>query len=194
MKSQNLFSMYLFSKALLMGFLIIITACHNNETKAQQNSVQKIKAPDMDIHTAALTGNLEVIKQHIQAGTDLNQKEAMGASTPLILAAVFGKTAVARALIDAGADINYQNKEGSTALHTAAFFCRTEIVQMLLGKNADKSLKNQYGDTPLGSVQHPFKDVKGVYEMLNKSFGQMGLKLDYAELESTRPKIAAMLK
>ena len=194
MKYHHLFPVYLVSKFLWMGFLFILVACHNHKTEAQQNPGQKTKAPTLDIHTAALTGNLEAIEAHIQAGTDLNQKEPMVASTPLILAAVFGRTAVAKALIDAGAEIDYQNKEGSTALHTAAFFCRTKILKMLLEKGANKNIKNQYGATPLESVQGPFKDVKGAYEMFNNSLGQMGLKLDYAYLESTRPKIAALLK
>ena len=194
MKYRHLFPIYLFSKFLLMGFLFIMVSCQNNETEAQQSSGQKAKTPAMDIHTAAMTGNLEIIKKHIQAGTDLNLKEPMVASTPLIIASVFGKTAVAKALIDAGADIDYQNKEGSTALHTAAFFCRTEILKMLLEKDANKNLKNQYGSTPLASVQGPFEEVKGVYQMFNNSLGQLGLKLDYDRLESTRPKIAALLK
>ncbi|MBT6391098.1 MAG: ankyrin repeat domain-containing protein, partial [Candidatus Marinimicrobia bacterium] len=36
----------------------------------------------MDIQTAVISGNLEVVKQHIEAGTDINQKEQMSGSTP----------------------------------------------------------------------------------------------------------------
>ena len=97
-------------------------------------------------------------------------------------------------LIDAGADINFQNNEGSTALHTAAFFCRPEIVKMLLAKNADKTIKNKYGSTPYESVAGSYSDVKGVYEMMEKMLGPMGLKLDYAYVEKTRPEIAQQLK
>lgn len=194
MKYHHLFPIYLLSRIILLNFLFFMVACHHQETEAQQRTGQKDKAPEMDIHTAALTGNLEIIKKHIQAGTNLNQKEPMVASTPLIIATVFGKTKVAKALIEAGAEIDYQNKEGSTALHTAAFFCRTEILKKLLEKGANKNLKNKYGATPLESVQGPFQDVKGVYEMMNSSLGQMGLRLDYSRLEATRPKIAALLK
>jgi ankyrin repeat protein len=80
---------------------------------------------------AALQGNIEAIRQHIEAGSDLNDKDVYG-SSPLIIAATFGKTEVARALIEAGADMNITNNDGATALHAAAFLCRTEIVKALL--------------------------------------------------------------
>ena len=81
---------------------------------------------------AVLSGNLEAVRQHIEAGTDINKKDAMSGATPLISAASFGKTDIAKALIDAGADLTPKNNDGSTALHVAAFFCRVEIVQMLI--------------------------------------------------------------
>jgi ankyrin repeat protein len=141
-----------------------------------------------------VTGNLEALKQHIAAGTDLNEKDPFGGSSPLITAGVFGKTDEAKVLIEAGADINFKNNDGSTALHTAAFFCRPEIVKMLLDKKADKSIKNKYGATPYESVASPFAEVKSAYDMMGQVLGPMGLKLDYEYIEKTRPKIAEMLK
>ena len=44
------------------------------------------KAPDISIHDAALKGNIEAVKQHLAAGTDVNAKDRYGA-TPLHLAA-----------------------------------------------------------------------------------------------------------
>jgi len=57
--------------------------------------------PGTNLHLAAFQGNLQAVRQQIKAGADLNKKDAYG-STPLILAATFGKTEVAIALIDAG--------------------------------------------------------------------------------------------
>lgn len=152
------------------------------------------QAPDVDIHTAVVTGNKEVLLEHIKAGSDINQKDPFGGSSPLISAAVFGKTEEAKILIDAGADLNFQNNDGSTALHSAAFFCRPEIVRMLLDKNADKNVKNKFGATPYESVAAPFSAVKEAYDMMEKMLGPMGLRLDYAYIEKTRPEIADMLK
>jgi uncharacterized protein len=154
----------------------------------------KAEAPDIDIHTAVLTGNNEALQQHIAAGTDINEKDPFGGSSPLMSAALFGKTEQARILIDAGADINFQNNDGSTALHTAAFFCRPEIVRLLLDKGADKTILNKFGGTAYQGVAGPFAESKQIYDMLAKALSPMGLKLDYTYIEKTRPEIAEMLK
>jgi uncharacterized protein len=182
--------------AFLLAFLMNI-ACTDKKVSAQQSSTaakSDVKAPDIDIHTAVITENLAALKQHIAAGSNLNEKDPFGGSSPLISASVFGKTEMAKVLIEAGADLNFQNNDGSTALHTSAFFCRPEIVKMLLDKNADKTIKNKFGATAYESVVAPFSDVKGAYDMMGTVLGPMGLKLDYVYIEKTRPEIAAMLK
>lgn len=151
-------------------------------------------APSVDIHTAVVSGNKEALLQHIKAGTNINEKDPFGGSSPLISAAVFGKTEEAKILIDAGADLNFQNNDGSTALHTAAFFCRPEILKMLLAKGADKNIKNKYGATPYLSVAGSFEEAKPAYDMMGKVLGPMGLQLDYAYIEKTRPEIATLLQ
>lgn len=196
MKTQSI----LFAKtstvvALILSFLMNV-ACTDKNASAQQGTSAKsaVKPPQVDIHTAVITENLEAVKQHIAAGSNLNEKDPFGGSSPLITAAVFGKTEMAKILIDAGVDLNFQNNDGSTALHTSAFFCRPEIVKMLLDKHADKTIKNRFGATAYESVAAPFSDVKGAYDMMGTMLGPMGLKLDYTYVEKTRPEIAAMLK
>ncbi|MFC2104862.1 ankyrin repeat domain-containing protein [Bacteroidota bacterium] len=204
MKTQKINSIKTLTTSILVAILLTIAACVDKQRNLDKEEVHssvseskpesKSKPPSMDIHTAALMGNLETIQQHIKAGTNLNVREQYGAATPLITAATFGKTEVAKSLIEAGADLNSKNKEGSTALHVAAFFCRTEIVKALLEKGADKSLKNNYGSTALKTVSGTFKDVKPIYEQIAKQLGHLGLKLDYEHIEMTRPKIAEVLK
>jgi ankyrin repeat protein len=138
-------------------------------------------------------GDLESIQQHIKSGTDLDQSEPAGGSSPLITAIVLGKTDIAKALINAGADLNHQNYQGSTPLISAAFFCRRDVVEILLDKGADKTLKNNYGHTALESISAPFENVKGIYDQVGKDLGPLGLKLDYGYIEKTRPRIAEML-
>lgn len=180
---------------LFLAILFLTAACGQKKPSQKETPAKAtVKPPQIDIHTAVLTENLDALKQHIAAGTDLNEKDPFGGSSPLITAAVFNKPAMAKVLIDAGADINFQNNEGSTALHTSAFFCRPEIVKMLLDKGADKTIKNTYGGTAYDNVAGPFNEMKSAYEMMEKVLGPMGLKLDYAYIEKTRPEIAAMLK
>ena len=180
--------------------LLLLNACaqsgSSNNTKPENNSKAKAIAetPKMDLQTAIVSGNLEVVKQHIEAGTDINMKDQMSGSTPLITAATFGKTAIAKALIDANADLDIKNNEGSTALHAAAFFCRIEIVQMLIDAGADKTIKNNHAATARQSVTVPFTEMKPIYETIQKQLEPIGLKLDLKEVEMTRPVIAMMLQ
>jgi len=186
----------LLKSATRIAFFTLLIATVSCAQKKDAGSATKsgVKTPDVDIHTAVVTDNLAALKQHIATGTNINEKDPFGGSSPLISAAVFGKTEAAKILIDAGADINFKNNDSSTPLHTAAFFCRPEIVKILLDKHADKTIKNKYGSTAYESVVGPYDQVKSVYEMMQQMLGPMGLKLDYAYVEKTRPVIAAMLK
>ena len=143
-----------------LSFLLVLlgTACRqsnkkNTATTTTKTETSTVQPPAMDIHTAVIAGNIEAVQQHIDAGTDINQKDAMSSSTPLISAASFGKIKVAKALINAGADLTSKNNDGSTALHTAAFFCRVEIVQLLMDANVDKTIRNNFGTPARESVR-----------------------------------------
>ncbi len=182
-------------------FLLLLTsACgqSDNKSKGEASNTTETKsivaAPKIDIQTAIMSDNLEAVKLHIEAGTDINQKEAMSSSTPLSTAATFGKTAIVKALIDANADLNITNNDGATALHNAAFFCQLEIVQLLIDAKADKTTKNNFGMTPRESVMGPFTEIKPIYEMLQQQLSPLGLQFDINEIEKTRPVIAMMLQ
>jgi ankyrin repeat protein len=192
-------TLYLFSFILLLSTV----GCNENETQKTQakeistmkkSQSERVAAPKIDLHTAVITNNIEAINQHIIAGSDLNPKDPFGGSSPLITAALFGKTEIVEILLEAGADINFKNNDGSTALITAAFFCRPEIVKLLLANDADKSTRNAMGATAYESVIGDFNTVKPAYDMLGQSLAPMGLVLDYDQLEKTRPIIAEMLK
>ena len=156
--------------------------------------IQSTQLPGIGLQEAVITGNTEAIRQHIKAGSNLNEKEPAGGSTPLITAAVFGKTEIAKILIEAGSDLNVQNNEGSTALITAAFFGRIEIVEVLIAKGADKSVQNNQGSTALDSVTGSFESVKPIYDYFGSAFASIGLVLDYNHIRAARPVIAEMLQ
>lgn len=179
---------------------LLFNACsqsgNKNNTPSDNNAPAKssVAAPEMDIQTAVISGNLEVVKQHIEAGTNINRKDQMSGSAPLVSAVSFGRTAIAKALIDAGADLNLKNNEGSTALHVAAFFCHIEIVQMLIDAKADKSIKNNFGATPMESVTVPFAEMKPIYEMIQRQIEPLGITMDLGEVQKKRPVVAMMLQ
>ena len=76
-------------------------------------------APDISINQAVYEGNIEVVKQHLAAGTDVNAKNEWGdgESTPLHYAAFNGHKEIAELLIAKGADVNA--KDGIAGKTTA---------------------------------------------------------------------------
>lgn len=150
--------------------------------------------PSTDLQMAVITGDIDSVKQHIKAGSDLNAKEPNRGSTPLITAIVFDKKEIALALIEGGADLNITNNDGSTALITASFFCRLEVVKVLISKGADKNIANKRGGTALASVTAPYEMVKPVYEGVEKALKPFGVKFDYEYIKKTRLLIAELLK
>lgn len=150
-------------------------------------------APETSLHVAVLAGDVEAVRRHVAAGTDLDAKDPYG-STPLIIAATFDRPEAARILMDGGADLDLTNAAGGTALHTAAFLCRTEIVRDLLAHGARKYLRDHAGNTPEEAVSGPFEEVRGTYESIQEGLRPLGLVLDFAEIERTRPRVAEMLR
>jgi uncharacterized protein len=149
---------------------------------------------EVNIHEAVVTNNITAVKKYIAAKKNLNEKDPMGGSSPLITACLYEKKEIAQLLIKAGADINFQNNDGSTPLHVSAFFCKPEMVKLLLAQKANKAIKNKYGSTAYESVAGSYKDAKGFYEPMKQMLEPMGVKMDLAYIEKTRPIIAKMLR
>ena len=112
--------------------------------KSQSPEPPTAKAPDISIVDAAFKGNIEAVKQHLAAGTDVNAKNKSG-TTPLHLAAFKGHKEIVELLIDAGADAKADDA-GVTPLHHAA---NKEIAELLIAKGADVNAKSNGGKTPL---------------------------------------------
>ena len=175
-------------------FLLAALTSACGQSNARSKDQAAVTQTEMDLQSAVISGNLEAVREHIKGGADLDKKDAFSGSSPLITAATFDKPKIAKALIDAGADLTIKNNDGSTALHAAAFFCRVEIVQLLIDAGSDKSILNNFGATPRETVSGPFEDVKPIYEMLKQQLQPMGMPLDIADVEKTRPDIAMMLQ
>ncbi|MDE2642040.1 MAG: ankyrin repeat domain-containing protein, partial [Verrucomicrobiota bacterium] len=157
------------------------------------------KAPVISIHDAALEGNIEVVKQHLAAGADVNTKHkpygtplhsaankeiaelliANGADvnakdiydrTPLHAVAEEGHKAVADLLIAKGADMNATDVDGWTPLHIAT----REVAESLIAKGADVNAKG-FGGTPLDRAIK--KNHTEIADLLRKHGGKTGEEL-----------------
>ena len=89
------------------------------------------------IHRAAAAGHIEAVKQHLDAGEDVNAKMKDG-TTPLYLAASRDRKEVAELLIAEGADVNAKVDNRGTPLDAAILSGATGI-EALLRKHGGKT-------------------------------------------------------
>ena len=93
--------------------------------------------PSVDIHQAAYDGNIEAVKQHLAAGTDVNAKASRG-WTPLHSVAT---KEIAELLIAKGADVNARDFLGMTPLNMAAGHKKTADLLRKHGGKTGEELK-----------------------------------------------------
>ena len=127
-------------------------------------------APDISIHQAAQTGNIEAVKQHLAAGTDVNAKGRDG-WTPLHAVAINGHKEIVELLIAKGADVDAKDEDGWTPLHWAAVNGHEETVELLLANGSDVNAKDNDGETPLDWADG------GIANLLRKNGGKIGEEL-----------------
>jgi ankyrin repeat protein len=128
---------------------VLLVGCGESQQSApspEANPKQPTaKVPDISIREAARTGNIEAVKQHLAAGTDVNAKsdDRIG-WTPLHRSTDYGHKEIAELLIANGADVNakatIRNDDVVTPLDWAIRAKRTEIADLIRkhgGKTSD---------------------------------------------------------
>ncbi len=128
------------------------------------------------LHEAAENGDVDLVREFIEAGADLNAKNIFGDS-PLHKAVHKGHLPVVTLLVDSGADIGVENINGGlTPLHLAAYRGHADVVRYLVRMNADVNAKDAVGMTPLrlASVKLAigFKEFVEIVEFLKQHGGE----------------------
>ena len=95
---------------------------------------------------AVMYQDLDAVKTVLAQGTDINYQDSASGSTALILAANYNFVEIAKFLIEKGADIDLQAKNGASPLIAAAGSSE-EIFNLLIEKNADIKAKDESGTT-----------------------------------------------
>jgi cytohesin len=129
-----------------------VNAARNEVADLLRKHGGKTTRPNISIHDAAgargRRGNIEAVKQHLAAGTDVDARDKED-KTPLKHAAFRGYKEIVELLIAKGADVNAKDNTGMTPLHWVAFGGKNEIVELLILNGADVNAMNNDGDTPL---------------------------------------------
>lgn len=99
-------------------------------------------------------GRVQNVEHLLSYGASVDSPDGEGQSI-LQAAAVGGKTAIAKMLLDAGAEVNHiQESKESTALHLATCTYDIELVELLLRRGADPNLFYREGSAPLVNAVH----------------------------------------
>ena len=103
---------------------VVLVGCGESQQSAPAPEVKPVepvagaKAPAISIYNAAGFGDIEAIKQHLAAGTDVNAKGVAG-WTALQRAAWYYHIEIVELLIANGADVNAKGADGKTPLDSA---------------------------------------------------------------------------
>ncbi len=160
---------------------VLLVGC--GESQSPEPTIAK--APDISIHEAAALGNIEVVKQFLDSGTDVNVKDKTG-GTPLDEAAGWGRKDIVELLISKGANVNAKfDGDGSTPLHLSAWKGHFEASELLITADADVNAKMEDGDTPLDLAERESRRdssqvkaaKKEIADLLRKHGGKTGAEL-----------------
>lgn len=106
---------------------------------------------------AAENGNNESVKALVKAGASVNAVSDTG--SPLMSAALDGRAACIKLLASLGAELNWQNKDGATALFIATCEQQVDAVKALLELGADPNISGD-GLTALhAAAERDYADI-----------------------------------
>ena len=134
---------------------------------------------DWALIDASRDGNIEAVKQHLAAGTDVNVRVCEWGDTPLHRAAFGGNKEIVELLLNNEVDVNVKDDYGCTPLHDAAEYGHKKIIELLISKGAEVNAKDKGRKTPLDvtSAIPPNSNKTEIVDLLRKHGGKTGDEL-----------------
>lgn len=120
----------------------------------------------VDIWTPAASGDVATLAARLDRAGDLDARDPTFETTSLAFAADFGQADAVTLLLEAGADPDARNGNGSTPMIGAAFFGRPECLRLLLDAGADPALADEDGTTAYTALDVPWEITKGIADLL----------------------------
>jgi len=133
------------------------------------------------LNTSANEGDLKLLDYTIkEKNASVNVEE--GKNSALNYAAEGGSVLAGKRLLEYGAEINHQGKDGNTSLHVASDEGKTEFVALLLAAGADVTMTNKNGETALDiSKENPYQLdtqllLKDAEQGIRPTWDELGMK------------------
>jgi uncharacterized protein len=146
--------------------------------RAALDRLLALRGDDLDVFEAAMTGRADLVLAHLGGDPGLAQAWSPDGFTALHYPAFFGGLDVARALVDAGADIEAvsRNEMGARPLHSAAAGRHLDVSRLLIERGADVNALQHGGFAPLHqAAQHGDGELAS---LLLAAGADRGLRLD----------------
>lgn len=144
----------------LYGHIVLLTAItvlhihHSNAASKQQIAQQSLSKK---LHQAIEGNNIDLIKELLSRGVDVNNKEHTTGKTPLHMAAKKGNLAIAHILLEAGANHDLRDNANESALHKAVNGGHFDIVGLLIHHKAKFNALSLHGKTPVMYAKQKLK-------------------------------------
>jgi len=117
------------------------------EMAARQNTSAIEKNPQASLVRSIRNRDPVDVAQQLDLGRDPDLADQEFGIIPLSWAALYGDTEIVRLLLDRGANVNGQNKDGYRPLHSAAFLGHEQVIDLLLERGADANAVGRQNDT-----------------------------------------------
>ena len=117
--------------------------------------------------------------QEAVASRNVNTRFEDG-QTPLHLSSIYGHSAIAKYLLETGAETSVQDSAGATPLHESIRYGHIDIAQMLLDSGANVNAKDNLGKTPIMLIL-PKEKIEQAYSLLIKYRADLNEKDMYGD-------------